>query len=75
MINDKETDDSNSIIIDRSTIPELLHDPDFVEAANVWVDYKAFGSPYGGGYLEWPCQYYDVVKLYDGLYARYKVND
>lgn len=73
-INDKDREEKK-IIIDRSTIPDLLTDASFIDAVNIWIDYKAFGNPYESGYMTWPCQYYDVVKLFDGLYARYKMND
>ncbi len=64
---------AQDIVIDRGDIPDLLNDPDFADATNLWVDFKAFGASYGGGYMEWPCQVYDVVKCFDGLYAEHKL--
>ena len=61
------------IVIVRCDIPDYLALPEFIDGANLWIDYKAFGSPYGGGYKDWPCQMYDVVKCFDTLYAKYKV--
>jgi len=69
----RDVPDEEAIIIYRCDIPDYLALPEFVEAASLWVDFKAFGAPYGGGYMDWPCQVYDVVKCFDGLYAKYKV--
>lgn len=63
------------ISIPRRIIPDLLKDPNFVDAVMLWSDYKEFGAPYGGGYMEWPCQVYDVIKCFDALFQKYKVND
>ena len=59
----------------RCDIPDLLSDDGFIEAVGVWADYKLFGAMYGGGYMDWPCQVYDVVKSFDGLFPKYKVNN
>lgn len=61
--------------IRRRDIPELLKNPDFVEAVNLWVDYKQFGNPYAEGWMDWPTQAYDIIKCFDRLYVEYKPND
>ena len=56
----------------RCDIPDLLNDLTFIDAIELWTDYKTLGSPYGGGYMDWPCQVYDVIRCFDGMYMRYK---
>lgn len=68
----REEELGEGITIKRCDIPDLLGATDFVDALNLWVDYKAFGSPYGGGYMDWPCQMYDVIRCFDSLYPRYR---
>lgn len=64
-----------NIVILRGDIPKLLNSEDFIEGVHFWADYKSFGAPYGGGYMDWPCQVYDIIKCFDRLYMEYKVND
>jgi len=68
-------DFGNGIVVARKDIPDLLKDPDFIDAIGMWVDYKSFGSPVAGGFLEWPCQVYDIFKSFDSLYEKYRVKD
>lgn len=46
--------------------------PDFRQALQYWVDYKTFGLLYGTalGYGNHPCQYIDVIKLFEYEYNK-----
>ena len=61
----------DDIAVDRNEIPGLLIDEGFILAVNEWHDYKQYGKPYSGGIKEQPCQWYDVIKMFDGLYAKH----
>lgn len=58
--------------IDRGEIPSILSEWGYV--VSEYFRYKTYGSPYGGGYLQWPCNVLDVFDhLNNAEGKRYKI--
>lgn len=59
----------------RSDIPDLLSGKEFTTAVNEWTEFKTYGLPYEGGAKDQPCQWFDVIKMFDMLYVKHGGNN
>ena len=55
----------------RCDIPDILSDEGFVTALTEWHEFKSYGLPYAGGVKDQPCQWFDIIKVFNGLYDKH----
>lgn len=58
---------ADGVAVVRSEIPGLLNSEEFTVAIREWHEFKVYGYPYDGGRKDQPCQWFDVIQLFDGL--------
>lgn len=70
--NEKETVETILERIQRNKLPGYAT-IDFWEAVQMWRDWKTFGNPYSGGYMDQGALWLDVVRLMDSCSKKMRV--
>jgi hypothetical protein len=67
-----EETESMGIRVQRRDLPDYST-PDFWEAVGMWKDWKMFGFPNGGGSMDQPTLWFDIIRLMQSCAEKMKV--